>query len=49
MEMNYVFLDLKKSILKENKIQTTTYNQLTNSHLCLQDNSYHRLPSILGI
>ena len=42
------FLDLKLA-LKDNKIQTIVYSKPTNSHLCLQADSCHHLPSILGI
>ena len=42
------FLDLK-STLKDNKIQTAVYSKPTDSHLYLQADSCHHLPSILGI
>ena len=41
-------LDLKLT-LKDNKIQTTVYRKPTDSHLFLQADSCHHLPSILGI
>ena len=40
-------LDLKLT-LKDNKIQTTVYRKPTDSHLYLQVDSCHHLPSILG-
>ena len=42
------FLDLKLT-LKDNKIHTTVYSKPTDSHLYLQADSCHHLPSILGI
>ena len=42
------FLDLKLT-LKDNKIYTTVYSKPTYSHLYLQADSCHHLPSILGI
>ena len=42
------FLDLKLT-LTDNKIQTTVYSKPTDSHLYLQADSCHHLPSILGI
>ena len=42
------FLDLKLT-LKVNKIHTTVYSKLTDSHLYLQAYSCHHLPSIFGI
>ena len=42
------FLDLKLT-LKDNKIYTTVYSKPTDSHLHLQADSCHHLPSILGI
>ena len=42
------FLDLKLT-LKEKKIQTTLYSKPIDSHLYLQADSCHHLPSILGI
>ena len=42
------FLDLKLT-LKDNKIHTTVYSKPTYSHLYLQADSCHHLPSILGI
>ena len=42
------FLDLKLT-LKDNKIHTTVYNKPSVSHLYLQADSCHHLPSILGI
>ena len=41
-------LDLKLA-LKDNKIHTTVYSKPTDSHLYLQADSCHHLPSILGI
>ena len=41
-------LDLKLT-LKDNKIHTTVYSKPTDSHLYLQADSCHHLPSILGI
>ena len=42
------FLDLKLT-LKNNKIQITVYSKPTNTHLYLQADSCHHLPSILGV
>ena len=42
------FLDLKFT-LTDNKLQTTVYSKPTDSHLYLQADSCHHLPSILGI
>ena len=42
------FLDLKLT-LKDNKIHTTVYSKPTDSHLYLQADSCHHLPSSLGI
>ena len=42
------FLDLKLTF-KDSKIQTTVYSKPTDSHLYLQADCCHHLPSILGI
>ena len=42
------FLDLKLT-LTDNKIETTVYSKPTDSHLYLQADFCHHLPSILGI
>ena len=42
------FLDLNLT-LTDNKIQTAVYSKPTDSHLYLQADSCHHLPSILGI
>ena len=42
------FLDLKLT-LKDNEIHTTVYSKPTDSHLYLQADSCHHLPSSLGI
>ena len=42
------FLD-SKSTLKDNKIHNTVYSKPTDSHLYLQADFCHHLPSILGI
>ena len=47
-ENELCFLDLKLT-LKDNKIHTTDYSKPTDSHLYLQADSRHHLPSILGI
>ena len=47
-ENELCFLDLKLT-LKDNKIHTTDYSKPTDSHLYLQADSCHHLPSILGI
>ena len=44
----FCFSDLKLT-LKDNKIQATDYSKPTDSHLYLQADSCHHLPSILGI
>ena len=47
-ENELCFLDLKLT-LKDNKMHTTDYSKPTDSHLYLQADSCHHLPSILGI
>ena len=42
------FSDLKLT-LKDNKIPTTVYSKPNDSHLYIQANSCHHLPSTLGI
>ena len=47
--MNYAYFFDWTLTLKDNKIHTTVYSKPTDSHLYLQADSCHHLPSILGI